>query len=197
MNKNSMLSMVCSLGIITVLTGLILGVVNYYTKDAIDDAALQTKIDALADILPEFDNNPLEQRNFAVVNGDTLIVYAATKEGEPVGVAVESPAHDGFSGDISLMFGFNAEGAVSGFKVLAHSETPGLGAKMEDWFRDSVASRSVIGRNIGAADFSVTKDGGEIDGITAATITSRAFLGALRRAAEAYRKYVSETKESK
>ncbi len=152
-----MLGMVCSLGIITVLTGLILGVVNYYTKDAIDDAALQTKIDALADILPEFDNNPLEHSNPAVIDGDTLIIYAATKGGERVGVAVESQAHDGFSGDILLMFGFDTDGIVSGFKVLAHSETPGLGAKMEDWFRDSVASRSVIGRKLAGDDSGYSK----------------------------------------
>ena len=66
-------------------------------------------------------------------------------------------------------------------------ETPGLGAKMKDWFRDPTGKRSIIGRNPGAENMTVTKDGGTVDAITAATISSRAFLKTLKDAFAAYR----------
>lgn len=188
MKKDSMGGMVLSLSSITVIVGVILAVVNHFTEDAIADAALQTKIDALAEILPELDNNPLVESRILEVEGENYSLYPAMRDGDSVGMAVECKAHDGFSGDISLMFGFDNQGKVVGFRVLEHNETPGLGAKMNDWFRDSTGHRSVIGLDTGVVDIRVAKDGGEVDGITAATITSRAFIGALNRAAEVYRK---------
>ncbi|MDE6265084.1 MAG: RnfABCDGE type electron transport complex subunit G [Paramuribaculum sp.] len=189
MKKDSLAGMVMSLGVITVIAGALLGIVNYYTADAIENAAQQAKVDALALILPEFDNAPIAEAKDIAVEGDTLLLYPATREGIPVGCAVECIAHDGFSGDISLMFGFTADGTVCGYKVLSHSETPGLGAKMDEWFRDMTGRRSVIGITPGKSDVRVFKDGGEIDGITAATITSRAFLGALNHCYKAYESY--------
>jgi electron transport complex protein RnfG len=73
--------------------------------------------------------------------------------------------------------------------VLSHAETPGLGAKMNEWFRSDIGNRSVIGRNPANTEMRVTKDaGGTIDAITAATISSRAFLDALR---ESYKAFVA------
>lgn len=189
MNKYSLAGMVLSLGIITVIAGTLLGIVNYYTAAAIENASQEAKVDALALILPEFDNDPLAEIHNSAVDADTLLLYPATSGGVWVGCAVECVAHDGFSGDINLMFGFNADGTVCGYKVLSHSETPGLGAKMDVWFRDKTGHRSVIGIAPGKSDVRVSKDGGEIDGITAATITSRAFLGALNQAYKAYESY--------
>ncbi len=195
MKKDSLAGMVLSLGIITVIAGTLLGIVNYYTADAIENAAQQAKVEALALILPEFDNDPIAEAQGRAVEGDTLLFYPATSGGFPVGCAVECIAHDGFSGDISLMFGFNADGTVHGYKVMNHSETPGLGAKMDEWFRDKTGHRSIIGIDPGNNDIHVSKDGGEVDGITAATITSRAFLGALNRAYKAYESYSNTSKE--
>lgn len=189
MKKDSLAGMVLSLGFITVIAGALLGIVNYYTADAIENAAQQAKVEALALILPEFDNDPIAEAKDIAVEGDTLLLYTATRAGIPVGCAVECIAHDGFSGDISLMFGFTVDGTVYGYKVLNHSETPGLGAKMDEWFRDMTGRRSVIGIAPGKSDVRVSKDGGGIDGITAATITSRAFLGALNHGYKAYESY--------
>lgn len=191
MNKNSMAGMVVSLGIITVAAGALLGAADALTHDAVEAAQDASRVSALAEVLPKFDNNPVEQKAVVRVGEDSLAVYTAVMSGEIVGHAVEITAHNGFSGDISLMFGFDSLGAVSGYKVLAHGETPGLGARMGEWFRDSVGNRSVIGCDPLSRNVTVAKDGGEIDGITAATITSRAFLGALndaRRAVDEYEK---------
>ena len=88
--------------------------------------------------------------------------------------------------------GFNADGSVRDYRVLKQAETPGLGSKMEMWFRDPAGARSVIGKNPETTPFYVTKDKeqhGAIDGITAATISSRAFLESMRDAYQAYKQF--------
>ena len=70
--------------------------------------------------------------------------------------------------------------------VLQHAETPGLGAKMQEWFRADKNKQSVLGRNLADGELKVSKDGGDVDAITAATITSRAFLNAVNRAYSAF-----------
>ena len=72
------------------------------------------------------------------------------------------------------------------YSVLQHAETPGLGAKMQDWFSTDKGNQSIIGRAISADGLKVKKDGGDVDAITAATISSRAFLDAVNRAYSAY-----------
>ncbi|MDE5688113.1 MAG: RnfABCDGE type electron transport complex subunit G [Paramuribaculum sp.] len=185
MNKNSMIGMVVSLGVITVVAGALLGGADALTHDAVEKAQEASRVSALTEVLPEFDNNPVVEMALVRVGEDSVAVYPAKMCGRNVGNAVEITAHDGFSGDISLMFGFDSLGVVSGYTVLAHGETPGLGARMGEWFRDSVGNRSVVGCNPQVQNITVAKDGGEIDGITAATITSRAFLGALNNARRA------------
>ncbi len=106
--------------------------------------------------------------------------------GKLVGAAVESYSSQGFSGDIKLIYGFDTEGNITGYAVMQHAETPGLGAKMDEWFRSPEGRRSVIGLNPSTSNLTVSKDGGDVDAITAATITSRAFLDALSRAANAF-----------
>ena len=79
-------------------------------------------------------------------------------------------------------------GNFSGYSVLEHAETPGLGSKMGDWFKNSEKpDQYVIGKNPETTKFSVSKDGGDIDAITASTISSRAFLDALNRAYDSYK----------
>jgi len=73
------------------------------------------------------------------------------------------------------------------YAVLQHAETPGLGAKMTEWFKDvSRPRQSVVGRDLSQGPLSVSKDGGDVDAITASTITSRAFMEAVNRAYAAY-----------
>jgi electron transport complex protein RnfG len=143
---------------------------------------------AIRDVTPEFDNNPqAEAYNGVTSDGDSLLIYPATLNGQFAGVAVDSDTKKGFSGEIKIIVGFDAEGTLINYSVLQHAETPGLGAKMEEWFRTDKNRQSVIGRSLAGGNLSVTKDGGEVDAITASTITSRAFLNAINRAYSAYK----------
>lgn len=173
------------------LSGALLAWVHVLTTEPIGQAAVKQRIDAVADILPAFDNNPVDEGVSVDLDGEprTLHVYPALRDGEFVGAAVESYSSEGFSGDIVVMYGFDVSGNITGYRVVSHAETPGLGAKMEQWFRMPEGRRSVIGRNPVADNLTVAKDGSDVDGITAATITSRAFLDALHRAHECFKAY--------
>ena len=86
------------------------------------------------------------------------------------------------------MAGFDKEGNVSGYAVLEHKETPGLGSKMDVWFNNpDKPNQYILGKNPETTNFKVSKDGGDIDAITASTITSRAFLDALTLAYDSYK----------
>ena len=96
------------------------------------------------------------------------------------GTAVSSVTN-GFGGALKVLVGFDSEGTIKGYTVLAHSETPGLGAKAQQWFQKD-GKGCIIGLNLGNCNLTVSKDGGDIDAITASTITSRAFLTAVKNA---------------
>ena len=96
------------------------------------------------------------------------------------GFAVET-AVDGFGGQFRVMVGFDAEGNILGYEILEHQETPGLGSHMVHWFKNAEKpGQNIIGRKGGS--LTVSKDGGDVDAITAATISSRAFLKAVNQA---------------
>ena len=108
---------------------------------------------------------------------------ADAKSGKPLGKAVESTTM-GFGGDLKVLVGIDANGTVLGYAIRQTSETPGLGIKAADWFQKG-GKGSIIGKNPSDKGFAVTKDGGYVDAITASTITSRAFLKAVKQASEA------------
>ena len=107
---------------------------------------------------------------------------------QPLGVAIQSTTL-GFGGDLKVLVGFDNEGNVKGYTLLAHTETPGLGAKADQWFQKD-GKGSIIGKNPGEKPLGVTKDKKaeeqQVDAITASTITSRAFLKAINQAYDAY-----------
>jgi electron transport complex protein RnfG len=102
----------------------------------------------------------------------------------PLGVAVESTTM-GFGGDLKVLVGFDDSGKVLGYTLLQHAETPGLGAKADQWFQRGQKG-DIIGKSP-AEPLTVSKDGGQVDAITASTITSRAFLKAVNNAYNAYK----------
>ena len=96
------------------------------------------------------------------------------------GYAVET-AVDGFGGQFRVMVGFDEDGNILGYEILEHQETPGLGSHMTHWFKNAdKPGQNIIGRKGGS--LTVSKDGGDVDAITAATISSRAFLKAVNQA---------------
>lgn len=172
--------MILSLGGIALVVAVLLAVVHQLTAEPISAGALKAKTEALNEVLPPFDNNPFEGAVATTTpDGTPATLMTATRGGHTVGYAVECSTFEGFSGEIRLLIGFDTAGAVTGYAVLEHAETPGLGAKMGEWFRDPAADRSIIGSTDPLA---VKADGGRVDAITAATITSRAFLGAVNSA---------------
>lgn len=184
--QSSFGNMLVVLTVITVITGALLGYVYNITKEPI---ALSKKLKqemAVKDVAPEFDNAPIDEQYTVTVNDLELKVFPAKKEGKLVGAAVESKTKKGFSGEISVMVGFNADGTIRNYRVLSHAETPGLGSKMEEWFRGEKGDQSVLGKNPASDNLTVKKDGGSVDAITAATISSRAFLDAIANAYAAY-----------
>ena len=115
-----------------------------------------------------------------------LTVYRATLNGEPAGAAVQTEA-DGFGGPQKIMVGFDAEGKIVNYIVLEHQETPGLGDHIADWFKNAdKPGQNILGRQA-TGTFAVSKDGGDVDAITAATISSRAFLQAVNKAYAAFK----------
>ena len=108
-----------------------------------------------------------------------LTIYKAFKDDQWVATAVET-SEVGFDGPQVIMVGLDAEGKVLDYVVLKQTETPGLGAHIDHWFKDAAGNRSIIGKKAGA--LAVTKEGGDVDAITAATISSKAFLKAINKA---------------
>ena len=197
--------MLLSLLFICLVAASLLAKVNDMTKEPIADAKALKLEEAIKEVVPEFDNNPVaESYKVATDAGDSLLVYPAKRGDDIVGFAVNSYSDNGFSGNIQVMVGFDTDNSVVNYAVLSHAETPGLGSQMVDWFKPQVqefslieklfgfqvkqseANSSIIGKNPTTTKFEVTNDGGDIDAISASTITSRAFLEAVRRAYAAY-----------
>ena len=179
--ENNLLNMFLSLTVICVVVGGLLGLVASVTKQPIQDAKDAAQKAAIAAVAPEFDA-VAEPESVAQANGETATVFAVSKGGQTVGHAVQVTTLKGFGGKVIVMFGFDLEGNITGYNVLdCSNETPGLGAKMPDWFQKG-AKGDVIDKNPAKNNLTVSKDGGEVDAITAATISSRAFCDAIAQA---------------
>jgi electron transport complex protein RnfG len=172
-------NMVLSLTLISLGASACLGFVYELTKEPIALSVLNKKLDAIRRVVPEFTNNPNEEMfRLPTGEGDSLDVYPAKKDGELIGFAVNTYTNSGFSGYIGLMAGFKPDGTIISISVLEQKETPGLGTKMsEPWFKDQFNEK-----NPKTFPMKVKKDGGDVDAITAATISSRAFCDAVQRA---------------
>jgi electron transport complex protein RnfG len=171
-------NMVLSLTLISLTAAVCLGFVYEFTKEPIALSNLNKKLDAIKQVVPEFDNNPNNERYMLPTGeGDSLEIYPAKKDNVLVGYAVNTFTNNGFSGYIGLMAGFKPDGTIINITVLEHKETPGLGTKMaEPEFKEQF-----IDKNPEQYMLKVKKDGGPVDAITAATISSRAFCDAVQR----------------
>ena len=184
--KSSLLNMFLSLTLICVIVGGILAGVNELTREPIETSKKAKLENAIRDVVPDFDNSPTEEVYFGKIGNDSLKIYPAKKDGQLIGVAVESYSMKGFSGEIKVIVGLDVDGKVIDYAVLQHAETPGLGDKMDPWFKTDKNKQSIINKNLSEGNLSVSKDGGDVDAMTAATVTSRAFLDAVNRAYAAY-----------
>jgi electron transport complex protein RnfG len=180
--ENSLKNMVLSLTAITVIVGALLGYVASVTDEPIAQAAAAKQQNAIAAVVPVEGAQAGEAQKVVTANGEEAVIFPVTKDGQLVGHAVQAVSKNGFGGKITVMFGFDPEGTILGYNVLdCGGETPGLGAKMPDWFQKG-AKGDVIGKNPKTNNLTVSKDEGEVDAITAATISSRAFCDAIAQA---------------
>ena len=182
--KSTFLNMILALFVITLVAGLSLGYVNDLTKGPIAKAKLERKVNALKEVLPDFDNNPVEEvlKIVSAKAKDSIEIYTASLKNTVSGTAIIGSSEKGFSGLIKIMVGFKPNGTIKNIVVLEQKETPGLGTKMKDekfikQFRDKDPS---------TFNLKVTKDGGDVDALTGATITTRAFGEAAQMAYEVF-----------
>lgn len=174
------LSLILSLTLICVISGAVLAFVHAATADRIAASAQQRTLAAVQQVLPPHDSilDPIQLET----QGETFTCYRARRNGSRAGAAIEASTQAGYGGEIRLIIGLGAEGQTTGLVILAHKETPGLGAKIED----PAFRAGLIGQGMRGTDWRVKKDGGDIEGITAATISSRAVTEAVDRAIKAY-----------
>jgi Na+-translocating ferredoxin:NAD+ oxidoreductase subunit G len=186
--ESSFKNMVLTLFVITAIASTALAYVYEVTKGPKAAADLAKKVNAIKEVVPEFDNNPVDEMyTVEAPDGSGMLeIYPAKKAGELVGVAVKTFTMKGFSGYIGLMVGLLPDGTINQTSVLEHKETPGLGDKMDK--SKSAFPLQFNGKNPGAYKMTVKKDGGDVDAITASTITSRAFCDAVQRAYDTYQK---------
>lgn len=184
--ESTFLSMTLTLVVVTLVAAALLGSVYGLTKEPIRLAELKKKNEAIAVVVPGFDNEPSQEVQKLFADGDTLYFYTARKGDEILGTAVETFTNSGFSGEFKLMVGFDPEGAITDIAVIRHAETPGLGDKMEIGKSDFHVQFQ--GKHPDTFRLAVTKDRGEVDAITASTITSRAYCEAVQRAYDGLQK---------
>jgi electron transport complex protein RnfG len=182
--ESNLKNMLLTLSFVTLMASALLGGVYALTKTPIDEAMAAKINSAISSVAPEFDNNPSSDYFFEEYAGKEYKVYPAVAAGDTVGYAIESYA-SGFGGRISLMVGFDMSGVITGTSVLSHAETPGLGDKIDP--RKSDFSVQFEGKNPEDFKLLVKSDGGDVDAITASTITSRAFCDAVTTAWEVFR----------
>ena len=180
--KSTLLNMTAVLFGITLVASAGVGFVNMITVEPIAAAKEAATLAALNEVLPAFDATTTEE---LTIDDMPITVYTATAGGSVSGYAVQSMTKQGFGGVVRLMVGFTPEGEVVNVNVLEQTETPGLGTKMADEGNPLFASFE--GRNPGEMKLAVKKDGGDVDALTAATISSRAYVDAMARAYAAYK----------
>ncbi len=179
--KSTLFNMVAVLFSITLIASAGVGAVNMITADAIAETKAAATKAAVANVLPEFDSNEQSEQT---IDDMPIVVYAAKKGDKTVGYAVESMTKNGFGGVIRMMVGFTTDGKINNVNVLEQAETPGLGTKMCD--EGNALLSSIQGKNSWEIEYKVKKDGGELDALTAATISSRAYYEAVARAYQAF-----------
>jgi electron transport complex protein RnfG len=189
--NSSLKNMVMSLAIISFGASAILGGVYVLTKKPIEDAAELKKTNAIKEVLPQNNNMKIGEAVEITLDSysEKFIVYPAFENDKLIAAAVETFDNNGYGGQIKSMVGFDAEGNIVNYAILAMSETPGLGEKVTSWFKTKRNNQDIRGKKPSEESFKVSKDGGEIDAITASTITSRAFLSSVKTAYNVFIEY--------
>lgn len=190
--QSTLPNMVIVLTAVAVISGGVLASVNNATEAPIKAQSEKALAEGIKNVMATNELQVIGEDTIKQdVNGkeQTFVVHNVNDaQGKYLGAAIESTTM-GFGGDLKVLVGISTDDKVLGYTVLQHAETPGLGAKADAWFKNEAAPQSnIVGRTMDAAKpLTVSKDGGEINAITASTITSRAFLNAVNQAYAAYK----------
>lgn len=185
--ESSLTNMALVLTGVAVIMGGVLAFVNHLTEGPINEQKNKALANGIKTVMVSENidvADPVEVKQ--VIDGKelTFLIYQVKDtQGRDLGAAVQSTT-TGFGGDLKVLVGFNTDGTILGYTLLEHSETPGLGAKADKWFQKGEKG-DIIGKDP-KESLIVSKDGGQVDAITASTITSRAFLLAVNNAYKAY-----------
>jgi electron transport complex protein RnfG len=187
--ESSLTNMALVLTGVAVIMGGILAFVNHLTEGPINEQKTKALADGIKTVMVCNDlvvaKTDTVKQNDAKGKELTYIIYQIQDaQKKDLGAAVQSTT-GGFGGDLKVLVGFDPEGKILGYTLLEHAETPGLGAKADKWFQKGQKG-DIIGKDL-KEPLTVSKDGGQVDAITASTITSRAFLLAINNAYTAYK----------
>jgi electron transport complex protein RnfG len=182
--ESTLINMLLALFVITAVSGGVLGLVYGMTKDTIAEVDMKKNEAAIKAVLPLEGELTFKADTLTFTEDGVTTSFpcnlAFDANGNFLGAAVKT-SEGGFGGKIDMMVGFLADGTIKGTSVLSHAETPGLGANMTGKFKDQF-----VDKNPASYKLTVSKDGGDVDAITAATITSRAFSKAVDKAYKAF-----------
>ena len=179
--KSNLTNMVLCLTAVCLVCAALLGGMYVLTAEPIAKANAEILKASIGSVLP--DGGELSEAKPVEVGGQPSEYYVSTTGGEVSAYAIKSTTV-GFGGPLTLMVGITPDGVVYNTSVLSHTETPGLGAKCTtdehfySQFKGFDPSRKIL---------SVKKDAGDVDAITASTITSRAYALAVKNAVEAFK----------
>lgn len=183
--ESTFLNMTLTLFLISTVAAVALGFVNELTKQPIVQVKENKLKESINLVIPGADKGRIERISVMPADGgDSIYFYEVYINEVRVGTAVNTYTNMGFSGYFSVMVGFDTTGTIIDNNVLEHKETPGLGDKTSK--AKSTWNEQFIGKNPSSYKLIVKKDGGEVDAITAATISSRAYCDALQRAYNAF-----------
>ena len=187
--ESSLQNMTLVLTSVAVIMGGILAYVNHLTEGPINEQKAKALADGIKSVMGVSDitvatTDTVRQQDAKGKEMVYVIYQTKDAQGQDLGAAVESTS-GGFGGDLKVLVGFDPEGKILGYTLLEHAETPGLGAKADKWFQKGEKG-DIIGKDP-VEPLTVSKDGGQVDAITASTITSRAFLFAVISAYNAYK----------
>jgi electron transport complex protein RnfG len=185
-NKESDLQLVIVFILVCAISGGILTAVAKLTAEPIEKTKKEIKLSAVFAVLPEVANDPDQDKTKVKFEDNGTSVEATVfpgkdKNGNIVGYAVSSVSHKGYSGDIEVMVGVLPDGSIRSVKIVKQAETPGLGTKIQS---DDFINQ-FIGKSLDNFKFKVKKENGDVDAITAATISSKAVTEAIEFALKA------------
>jgi len=178
-----LIAVICSAGVAAIYDA---------TKDTIAQQKAEKEQASLKLVLPEHDNDPTKETVTITLSGTDYLCYVAKKDGKPVGYAVKAGNMNGYNGHVEVLTGFQPDGTIINTQATVLAETPGLGQKaIEPKYHDQFN-----GKNPNAFRLTVKKDGGDVDAISAATITSRAYAHAVQTAYDALMTHLGKPVEA-